>query len=84
MICIGFQNYLFASSAAKLTMKLRSLSFKAILRQDIEFFDKDENSAGSLTSTLSDNRRRSMVWLVSRSAQSCRRYPLLLSARSSD
>ncbi|KAF7346412.1 hypothetical protein MSAN_01869100 [Mycena sanguinolenta] len=58
MICIGFQNYLFASSAAKLTMKLRSLSFRAILRQDIEFFDKDENSAGSLTSTLSDNPQK--------------------------
>ncbi|KAJ7459918.1 P-loop containing nucleoside triphosphate hydrolase protein [Mycena latifolia] len=56
--CIGFQNYLFASSAATLTMKLRSLSFKAILRQDIEFFDRDENSAGGLTSTLSDNPQK--------------------------
>ncbi|KAJ7863028.1 P-loop containing nucleoside triphosphate hydrolase protein [Mycena olivaceomarginata] len=56
--CIGFQNYLFSSSAAKLTRKLRSLSFRAILRQDIEFFDKDENSAGSLTSTLSDNPQK--------------------------
>ncbi|KAJ6477368.1 P-loop containing nucleoside triphosphate hydrolase protein [Mycena vitilis] len=57
-ICIGFQNYLFSSSAAKLTMKLRSLSFRAILRQDIEFFDRDENSAGGLTSTLSDNPQK--------------------------
>ncbi|KAJ7366944.1 P-loop containing nucleoside triphosphate hydrolase protein [Mycena albidolilacea] len=56
--CIGFQNYLFSSSAAKLTRKLRSLSFRAILRQDIEFFDRDENSAGSLTSTLSDNPQK--------------------------
>jgi ATP-binding cassette, subfamily B (MDR/TAP), member 1 len=31
---IGMQNFLFASSAAMLTSKLRSLSFKAILRQD--------------------------------------------------
>jgi ATP-binding cassette subfamily B (MDR/TAP) protein 1 len=36
MICIGFQNYLFASAAANLTYKLRTLSFKAILRQDSE------------------------------------------------
>jgi hypothetical protein len=35
--CIGFQNYLFSSSAAKLTRKLRSLSFRAILRQDSAF-----------------------------------------------
>jgi ATP-binding cassette subfamily B (MDR/TAP) protein 1 len=31
---IGMQNYLFSSAAARLTSKLRSLSFKAILRQD--------------------------------------------------
>lgn len=31
---IGWQNYLFAASAATLTARLRSLSFKAILRQD--------------------------------------------------
>ena len=34
MLSIGIQNYLFASSAASLTSKLRSLSFRAILRQD--------------------------------------------------
>ncbi|EIN12733.1 P-loop containing nucleoside triphosphate hydrolase protein [Punctularia strigosozonata HHB-11173 SS5] len=55
---VGFQNYLFASTAASLTAKLRSLSFKAILRQDIEFFDKDENSTGALTSSLSDNPQK--------------------------
>lgn len=31
------QNYMFASTAATLTAKLRSLSFRAILRQDSEF-----------------------------------------------
>ncbi|KAJ7087513.1 P-loop containing nucleoside triphosphate hydrolase protein [Mycena epipterygia] len=55
---VGLQNYLFASAAATLTMKVRSLTFKAILRQDIKFFDKDENSAGGLTSTLSDNPQK--------------------------
>ncbi|KAF8895324.1 P-loop containing nucleoside triphosphate hydrolase protein [Infundibulicybe gibba] len=57
-IAIGMQNYLFASAAATLTSKLRSLSFRAILRQDIEFFDKEENSTGSLTSNLSDNPQK--------------------------
>ncbi|RDX40359.1 P-loop containing nucleoside triphosphate hydrolase protein [Lentinus brumalis] len=32
---IGSQNYFFAKSASELTSKLRSLSFRAILRQDI-------------------------------------------------
>ncbi|KAJ7442269.1 P-loop containing nucleoside triphosphate hydrolase protein [Mycena latifolia] len=57
-VCVGLQNYLFASSAATVTMKLRSLTFKAILRQDVEFFDKDENSTGGLTSTLSENPQK--------------------------
>ncbi|KAF9242532.1 P-loop containing nucleoside triphosphate hydrolase protein [Melanogaster broomeanus] len=57
-IAIGFQNYFFASSAAILTSKLRSLGFKSILKQDIEFFDKDENSTGALTANLSDNPQK--------------------------
>ncbi|KAG1745981.1 P-loop containing nucleoside triphosphate hydrolase protein [Suillus paluster] len=57
-ISIGFQNYFFASSAATLTAKLRSISFKAILRQDIEYFDKEENSTGALTSGLSENAQK--------------------------
>lgn len=57
-LSIGMQNYLFASSAATLTARLRSLGFKAVLRQDIAFFDKDENSTGSLTSGLSDNPQK--------------------------
>jgi ATP-binding cassette, subfamily B (MDR/TAP), member 1 len=36
---IGCQNYLFSSAAASLTARLRSLSFKAILRQDGTSFD---------------------------------------------
>ncbi|KAG1804628.1 P-loop containing nucleoside triphosphate hydrolase protein [Suillus subaureus] len=57
-LCIGFQNYFFASSAAVLTAKLRSMSFKAILRQDIEYFDDDKNSTGALTSRLGDNPQK--------------------------
>jgi ATP-binding cassette subfamily B (MDR/TAP) protein 1 len=35
---IGVQNYMFASAAAMLTARVRSLSFRAILRQDSEFW----------------------------------------------
>ncbi|KAH7103350.1 multidrug resistance protein 1 [Auriculariales sp. MPI-PUGE-AT-0066] len=55
---ISGQNYNFAHAAAILTGRVRSLSFKAMLRQDIEFFDRDENSTGSLTSSLSDNAQK--------------------------
>jgi len=41
---LGIQNYLFPKAASTLTARLRSLCFRAILRQDIEFFDKDTNS----------------------------------------
>ncbi|TFY60994.1 hypothetical protein EVJ58_g4790 [Rhodofomes roseus] len=57
-IAIGFQNLFFATTAAQLTNKIRSLSFSAILRQDIEYFDEDEHNTGQLTSSLSDNPQK--------------------------
>ncbi|KAI0061382.1 P-loop containing nucleoside triphosphate hydrolase protein [Artomyces pyxidatus] len=53
-ICIALQNFFFASSAASLTGKLRSRGFKAIMRQDIEYFDRDDHSTGSIVANLSD------------------------------
>jgi ATP-binding cassette subfamily B (MDR/TAP) protein 1 len=35
---IGLQNYMFASAAAILTAKIRSVSFRAIMRQDSKFW----------------------------------------------
>ncbi|KAH9038538.1 P-loop containing nucleoside triphosphate hydrolase protein [Lactarius pseudohatsudake] len=58
MISIGLQNYMFNHSAASLSSKLRSLSFRAILRQDIEYFDRDENSSGAIVSSLSDGPQK--------------------------
>ncbi|KIP08244.1 hypothetical protein PHLGIDRAFT_127165 [Phlebiopsis gigantea 11061_1 CR5-6] len=48
------QNTYFGLTASELTAKIQKLSFRAILRQDIEYFDEDEHSTGSLTSGLSD------------------------------
>lgn len=39
-------------SGGRLTKKLRSLAFRALLRQEIGFFDDRENSVGQLTSRL--------------------------------
>jgi ATP-binding cassette, subfamily B (MDR/TAP), member 1 len=48
------QNGSLSNTAEHLTAKLRSLTFRAILRQDIAFFDEEGNATGSLTSNLSD------------------------------
>ncbi|KAF9477698.1 multidrug resistance protein 1 [Pholiota conissans] len=55
---MAVQTFFLARSAAALTSTLRYLSFKSILRQDIEFFDQERNSTGSLTSGLSSNTQK--------------------------
>ncbi|KAI0673533.1 multidrug resistance protein 1 [Trametes maxima] len=58
MIANAFQHATFMRSAVLLAAKLRSLTFRAILRQDVAFFDKDENNTGKLTSGLSENPQK--------------------------
>ena len=55
---ISIQNWMFNRAAAQLSAVLRNRSFKAILSQDIEFFDRDENNTGALTSGLSGNPQK--------------------------
>ncbi|KAI6166710.1 ste6-like protein [Pisolithus thermaeus] len=57
-VATAIQNYVFALAASNLTTKLRTLSFRAILRQDIQFFDSAENSTGALTSRVNDNPQK--------------------------
>jgi len=57
-LAIAIQNWMFNHAAAQLSAVLRGRSFKAILSQDIEFFDKEENNTGSLTTGLSDNPQK--------------------------
>lgn len=47
------QGVLFAKCSESLVRRVRDKAFRAMLRQDIAFFDKDENTAGALTSFLS-------------------------------
>ncbi|KAJ8098007.1 P-loop containing nucleoside triphosphate hydrolase protein [Lipomyces tetrasporus] len=44
---------LFSYASQKLVRRIRYLTFRQILRQDIEFFDRDENTTGGLTTMLS-------------------------------
>jgi ATP-binding cassette subfamily B (MDR/TAP) protein 1 len=47
------QGVAFAFCSERLVHRVRDRAFRTILRQDIEFFDKEENTAGALTSFLS-------------------------------
>lgn len=57
-LSIATQNWMFNNAAAQLSAVLRNSSFKAILSQDIEFFDKEENNTGALTTGLSSNPQK--------------------------
>jgi ATP-binding cassette subfamily B (MDR/TAP) protein 1 len=57
-LAIAVQNWMFNHAAAQLSAVLRNSSFKAILSQDIEFFDKEENSTGALTTGLASNPQK--------------------------
>jgi ATP-binding cassette subfamily B (MDR/TAP) protein 1 len=52
-LLFSIQGISFAISSEKLIRRARSKAFRAMLRQDITFFDRDENSTGALTSFLS-------------------------------
>lgn len=43
---------MFGLSGENLTKRIRSKAFKAILSQEIGYFDKEENNVGTLTTRL--------------------------------
>lgn len=47
------QGVLFAKCSERLIHRVRDRAFRTMLRQDVEFFDRDENTSGVLTSFLS-------------------------------
>ena len=49
------QQYGFGVSGSNLTERLRCMVFSKLVRQDMYFFDKEENSAGALASALSSD-----------------------------
>ncbi|KAF9649396.1 P-loop containing nucleoside triphosphate hydrolase protein [Thelephora ganbajun] len=57
-LAIAIQNWMFNHAATQLSAVLRDKSFKAILSQDIEFFDREENNTGTLTAGLSSNPQK--------------------------
>lgn len=49
------QTFFFQYSAQKLTRRLRAMSFRTILRQEVGFFDEESNSTGVLTTRLAED-----------------------------
>lgn len=52
-IAYSLQTWGFGYAAEKMVRRVRFESFRAILRQEIAFFDRSEHSTGSLTTMLS-------------------------------
>lgn len=53
LTAFSIQGIVFARCSERLIRRVRDKAFRAMLRQDVAFFDKDENTAGALTSFLS-------------------------------
>ena len=53
ILSFSVQGIAFAYCSERLVHRARDKAFRTMLRQDIAFFDKEENSAGALTSFLS-------------------------------
>ena len=49
------QSYMLAVAGENLTSRLRALTIKSILNMDMSFFDREENSVGSLCSRISSD-----------------------------
>ncbi|KAE8139350.1 P-loop containing nucleoside triphosphate hydrolase protein [Aspergillus pseudotamarii] len=53
LVLYSVQGTLFAYSSEKMVYRARSRAFRVMLHQDISFFDRQENTTGALTATLS-------------------------------
>lgn len=49
------QHYFFILSGEKLTKRIRTMVFTHLLKQEVGFFDEEENNTGALTSQLSSD-----------------------------
>ncbi|KAJ3497303.1 hypothetical protein NLG97_g2010 [Lecanicillium saksenae] len=53
LITLSIQGYILARCSERLVYRVRDRVFRTMLRQDVAFFDSDENTSGSLTAFLS-------------------------------
>ncbi|KAM9165872.1 ATP-dependent translocase ABCB1-like [Pangshura tecta] len=55
LVTFFLQGFMFGKAGEILTMRLRFMAFKAMLRQDIGWFDDPKNSTGALTTRLAND-----------------------------
>jgi len=55
LVVVPIQNYFFGIAGGKLIQRIRSLSFKKIVHQEISWFDDPTNSSGAVGSRLSSD-----------------------------
>ena len=58
-------SFCFAKSGEELTMRMRKLTFSALLRQEIGYFDQESNSVGALMTRLSSDASALKVTKIS-------------------
>ena len=54
-LCQCISSVAFSKSGEALTMRMRIISFASILRQEIGWFDREENKIGALVTQLSSD-----------------------------
>jgi ABC-type multidrug transport system fused ATPase/permease subunit len=54
-ICQCLSSIAFSKSGEALTMRMRIISFASMLRQEISWFDREENNLGALVTQLSSD-----------------------------
>lgn len=54
-VCQCISSIAFSKSGEALTMRMRIISFASMLRQEIDWFDREENKIGVLVNQLSSD-----------------------------
>ena len=81
-LCQFLSSVAFSRSGEALTMRMRSISFASMLRQEVAWFDKEENNLGALVTQLSSDTSSLKVGQRSPRIRSVKRPPNLGAIRS--
>jgi len=55
LVCSTLQSFCFSTMGVRLAERVRVMLFRAVLRQEVSWFDRDENSSGAITTRLSSD-----------------------------
>ena len=78
MVCMLGQGFMFSIAGEKLTKRVRTKMFRAMLSQEIGWFDLEENNSGALCSRLSTNAQTVQSATGNKTGQICQSISGLL------